>query len=199
MGDRPILFSASMVRAILEGRKTQTRRACKPQPDAGCIGNIGPGIPFIRGERRDIRCPYGQAGDWLWVRETFGYLRQFYECDADASGSVIYRADGEPKGCHGTAWRPSIHMPRWASRIHLEVIDIRVERLNDISEADARAEGAMYHDGQGIGHSGWRHDYKDVHADARSSFARLWQEINGPGSWAANPWVWVVEFKRVIP
>ena len=88
-------------------------------------------------------------------------------------------------------------MPRWASRITLEVTGVRVERLQQTSEEDARAEGAMFHDGRGIGHSGWRHDYADVHDDARSSFAAIWQSINGPKSWAVNPWVWVVSFRRL--
>jgi hypothetical protein len=90
-------------------------------------------------------------------------------------------------------------MPRWASRIRLRITDIRVERLQDISEDDARAEGAMWHDGGTYWHSGWRHDYSDVHADAHSSFARFWNKINGPGAWDANPWVWAISFEREKP
>jgi hypothetical protein len=88
-------------------------------------------------------------------------------------------------------------MPRAASRITLEVTSVRAERLQSIGEADARAEGATYHDGRGISHSGWRHDLGAVHADARSAYARLWDDINGPGSWGVNPWVWAVEFRRL--
>jgi hypothetical protein len=111
--------------------------------------------------------------------------------------TIWYEAEGN-KPFH-MKWKPSIHMPRWASRITLRITDIRVERLQDISEDDARAEGAMWHDGGTYWHSGWRHDYSDVHADAYSSFARLWNNINGPGAWDANPWVWVVSFERVKP
>lgn len=197
MKERPILFSAPMVRAILEGRKTQTRRVVKHAPAPWNAEHTAWDMTC---------CPYGQPGDRLWVRETWG--AHFMWDDVPPSGipndgkaCLFYMADGfSTGGCSQTRrdkWRPSIHMPRWASRITLEIAGVRVERLQDISEKDAQAEGAMYHDGRGIGHSGWRHDYKDVHVDARSSFYRLWQEINGPGSWDANPWVWVVEFKRI--
>ncbi len=96
-------------------------------------------------------------------------------------------------------WRSSSSMPRWASRIELEITSVRVERLHAISEADARDEGAAYHDGHGIGHSGWRHDYGAVHVDARSAYARLWSEQRGPQSWQSNPWVWALTFRRVDP
>lgn len=180
MRERPILFSGPMVRAILAGTKTQTRRVVKPQP-AGEWASPG-----------RSSCPYGRPGDRLWVRETFGH---FERSEGFKPGcAVFYRADGnclklEP-------WRPSIHMPRWACRLVLEISAIRMERLQAISEADAIAEGASFHDGLGVGHSGWRHDFGDVHATARDAFARLWRDLNGPDSWSANPWVWVVEFMR---
>jgi hypothetical protein len=97
-------------------------------------------------------------------------------------------------------WRPSIFMPRWASRIALEIVQVRVERLQDISEQDAIAEGAMYHDGGGIGHSGWRHDFKDVFSSAKASFCYLWDSINDKRfPWTSNPWVWVLAFRKVEP
>lgn len=197
MKERPILFSASMVCAILEGRKTQTRRIIKEQPLPGCIGTYGVGIPFIRGKNGDVRCPYGQPGDRLWVRETFHTVdghRAFYRADYNHN----------PKGDkeHGIVWTPSIHMPRWASRINLEVTGVRVERLNEISEADAVAEGikqareplsylwnADYPD-KGCGTSG-----DDKEPGPVAAYHHLWTYINGVGSWNENPWVWVVEFK----
>ena len=236
MKERQILFKAQMVRAILEGRKTQTRRVVKPQPRIDEMGNFcwngwnfgqgfgGPHIqsiasPIPSSKTKRVHCPYGKPGDRLWVRETFkaiasgdvknGYGKVRYGFAYQADGAtiwnerptIIHDLTGQPPSgpmqFKPVPWKPSIHMPRRASRILLEVTGVRVERLNDISEADAKAEGAMFHDGRGIGHSGWRHDYKDVHANARSSYARLWQEINGPRLWEANPWVWVIEFKRV--
>jgi len=188
-----------MVRALLDGRKTQTRRVAK-LTDAAHVKEPGkhrrwhPADPEAR-----LACPYGQPGDHLWVREAW---RTVAGADDISPRNLMnvepythYEADDNGTGMGRL--RPSIHMPRWASRITLEITGVRVERLQDISEADAKAEGAKFHDGRGIGHSGWRHDYKDVHSDARSSYARLWQAINGPGSWDTNPWVWVVEFKRL--
>ena len=196
MTERPILFSAPMVRAILNGNKTQTRRVVKGM----ALRWLRPDhfTPEFTALPENGLCPYGQPGDRLWVRETF---QRFTD-----DGEILYKAD--PAGfeamneykrdeCLEARWRPSIHMPRRFSRISLEITAVRVERLQEISEADARAEGAMFHDGGQIGHSGWRHDYSDVHADARSSFARIWNNINGPGSWDKNPWVWVIEFRRV--
>lgn len=208
MKERPILFSGPMVRAILDGRKTQTRRVVKQVPSwqhcgkdimewglSGCYSDEGTHWLDIQTEVDDnshteIFCPYGALGDQLWVRETWG----------PCAGGVVYRADGGTVCPDGGKWKPSIFMPRWASRISLEIEAVMVERLNEISEDDAKAEGASYHNSTGgIGQSGWRHDYSDVHADARSSFARLWESINGPGSWELNPWVWVIQFRRVKP
>lgn len=213
MTERPILFSAPMVRAILDGRKSQTRRVVKRIPwRAGANPWFSQARPFVNaGEWRiagseemtaGFRCPYGRPGDRLWVRETFSgfiaYERHGYPL-REWGNKVWYWADGNPPRGDWTRPRPSIHMPRALSRITLEVTGVRMERLQAISEEDAVAEGASYHDGAGVGHSGWRHDFGDVHSDARSSFARLWNDINGAGSWSANPWVWVVSFKGVAP
>ncbi|MFA7488583.1 MAG: hypothetical protein WCY72_10945 [Lysobacteraceae bacterium] len=215
MKERPILFSAPMVRALLAGTKTQTRRVVKPQPEQGCIGRFGPGNPFIRGERDATRCPYGQPGDRLWVREAFSgphCMDATDECVAVqpskwGEGSRIwYWADGNPTHGDWTRPRPSIHMPRWASRILLDVTAVRVERLQDISEADAKAEGItpIWPDGP-RDDGGPNHFTVDVdpgHLNgptAATVYRMLWELINGEGSWGANPWVWVVEFKRVTP
>lgn len=180
MKEKPIIFSPPMVRAILEGRKTQTRRVVKPnhmvmdhgEDVAGQCINAGyiPCLPL---------CPYGKPGDRLWVRET--HLPK-------ASGT-IYRADFsevEAAGLGGMygGWKPSIHMPRWASRILLEIVRVRVERLKACNEVDAISEGAK-----------WAACGSPQEGSHRAGFAELWESINGPGSWDANPWVWVVEFK----
>ena len=214
----PLLMSGPLVRATLAGLKTQTRRPIKREnkPDPGfewaeCLcREIDPSdTPCCTCEARFPGI--ASAGDRLWVRETWmpdaprnGEWPdvEFYGCGMSPRSlipecyrhpwHVLHRATYE--GCELVGWKPSIHMPRWASRITLEVTAIRVERLQDISEADAKAEGASYHNGLGVGHSGWRHDDGAVHNDARSAYAQLWNSINGPGSWDANPWVWVVEF-----
>lgn len=196
---RPILFSAPMVRAILDGTKTQTRRVVKPQfePDAepvemSAISERGYQISGHSGYWWDdvtansgvpIRCPYGQPGDRLWLRETF--LGWYNTADSSFSHAAAYRADGyELK--HGEKWRPSIHMPRSASRISLEITRVRVERLQAINEVDAIAEGAP-----------WAACGLPQEGSHKAGYAQLWESINGTGSWDVNPWVWVVEFKRV--
>lgn len=196
MKERPILFSAAMVRALLAGQKTQTRRPVKiTHRTPGLAACLTPPVGAPRLRVAAELCPYGQPGDRLWVREAWRE-RAIGEAGHLERGGYAYRATENVDGL-AERWRPSIHMPRAASRITLEITDVRVERLQDISEADARAEGATYHDGRGIGHSGWRHDHGAVHADARSAYGRLWNDINGPGSWDVNPWVWVVEFRRL--
>lgn len=213
MTERPILFKGEMVRAILDGRKTQTRRVVKLTAD----GHVQAPSKHLRWYPTDPgaiqACRYGQPGDLLWVRETWGAVWPADEPVPLRQCEIEYRADLPPgctdrpgewpaDECNGPEvpkWRPSIHMPRWASRITLEVKGVRVERLQDVTEDDAMAEGAMWHDGGTYWHSGWRHDYSNVHADAYSSFARLWNNINGPGAWEANPWVWVISFERVKP
>lgn len=193
MRERPIIFSAPMVRAILSGAKTQTRRIIKPQPTP-CIGGginwYDKGRSFI-GSPENFRsyCPYGKPGDRLWVRETWGAWPHML--GGVQRESLRYRADGEYQNEHGARrWRSPIHMPRWASRITLEITDVRVERLQDISGMDAKREGVsvpahLPHDGADL-------DY------ARREYRRLWQSINGPGSWETNPWVWVIEFKKLV-
>jgi hypothetical protein len=192
MTERPILFSAEMVRAILDGRKTQTRRNIKYTTEHR--GPINPAYLEAHKDHpgwKDI-CPYGQPGDTLWVRETWGHTgtgvwkvgQVYYAQD----GGIIYRAD-HPNAAG--SWFSPLHMPRFASRITLRITDIRVERLQDISEDDAKAEGvkpldyAAHHVAAGCG--------------ARIAFEQLWTTINGPGAWDANPWVWVVSFERVKP
>lgn len=208
MADRPILFSAPMVRALLAGTKTQTRRGVKPalserewveQRDSGGFWRCADGEPTCHtgvwetheyAQQYPIVCPYGQPGDRLWVRETHMDLGACYLYRADA-GAELERAIAAPR----QPWRPAIHMPRFASRITLEVSGVRVERLQDISQDDARAEGAPPSH-PSIDAVSREFGYPDF---PRSWYAQLWEQINGPDSWAANPWVWVVEFKRVTP
>lgn len=188
MKERPILFSAPMVRAILEGRKTQTRRIMKPQPVALTDDHTHKAWQNC-GDPRAQRCPYGQPGDRLWVRETWGVLHDCYLKDADEP--TWWRADFSKRDEEGQImprWRPSIYMPKTRSRITLEITGVRVERLKDISEEDAKAEGARP----------WLHPLHPNGENRRHiyGFSALWESINGLDSWAANPWVWVVEFKR---
>lgn len=196
MKERPILFSAPMVCAILDGTKTQTRRVVKSRPDK----NMGPRCVLLPHELAGevnsgdyTNCPYGMPGDSLWVRETFLRLPvgTFYR--------ATHNGTADEDKAHGIIWKPSIHMPRWASRITLKLTGVRVEQLNDITEADAIAEGASFHDGRGIGHSGYRHDRNDgfVFETAKASYMHLWEKINGAGSWSANPRVWVIEFEVI--
>lgn len=184
MKERPILFSGEMVRAILEGRKTMTRRVIKPQP-AGEWAAPG-----------KTACPYGQPGDRLWVRETW---RKTNWTDEPNRGEwrVFWRATEKEDSRNNGLWRPSIHMPRWASRILLEVVSVRVERVQDISEEDARAEGVEWQNERPC----WVNylDREDWSPTARDSFRTLWDSINAKRGygWDANPWVWVVEFKKI--
>lgn len=203
MKERPILMSAPMVRAILSDTKTQTRRVAKIGATFGSVsvGHYSPApeehVPPVfgalfrnneTGADQLLSSPYGQPGDRLWVREAFA-KNEVLPVEHRASGGWIYRADLNDRGVtrYSARWTPSIHMPRAASRLTLEITDVRVERLNDISEADARAEGVTLKGGQG--YEGW----------AKQEYMALWESINGPCSWAMNPWVWVVEFRRVAP
>lgn len=207
MTERGMIFNSEMVRAILDGRKTQTRRPVKfPVHDKnlGCelAGNE------LAGELSAgnyLNCAFGKPGDRIWVRETFCPVD-----DTQYGGEkwVDYRAtpkfeashpagwDCAPNDAEALKWRPSIHMPRWASRILLEITDVRVERLNAISEEDARAEGII--DG-GCLNCGEPEPCgcANPEPDATDAFAYLWQSIYGQENWNANPWVWVIEFKRV--
>jgi hypothetical protein len=186
--ERPILFSAPMARAILDGRKTQTRRVIKERHQSNVMHLKGGA--FVEGLW--FECPYGQPGDQMWVRETFihepaGYCREASVSIPVRPEHTAYRADLDLNGnAKGIGWTPAIHMPRRLSRILLEVMRVRVERLNDISEVDAIAEGTFLtaaSEAQGNTHI--------------TEFAGLWESINGEGAWAANPWVWVIEFKRI--
>ena len=207
MKERPILFSAPMVRAILAGSKTQTRRALAPDlfmSSGGAVVRMASAGPATTGIR-EAHCPYWrEPGDRLWVRETW---REWSDAawHYAADGLVLpkqrdrelaeFLAQRAPFTWESYTWRPSIHMPRWASRITLEVTGVRVERLQDISEADAIAEGITYSEAL----QGWHtEEGRHFHCAAPpKSYAGLWESINGPGSWDANPWCWVIEFRRV--
>lgn len=196
MKERPVIFNGEMVRAILAGRKTQTRRIMKPQPEPvpGKPGEYWwPSNVFetmlmmsdfqrvgFEGAAADAS-PFGRIGERLWVRETFG----------DCGVRLVYRADADDgASCQVKRWTPSIHMPRSACRLLLEITDVRVERLNDINEQDALAEGMDDGTSPAAIAAGW-------FEKPRRAFRRLWERIYGQESWDSNPWVWVVEFKQV--
>ncbi|QYY30279.1 hypothetical protein K2O51_23190 [Cupriavidus pinatubonensis] len=210
--ERPILFSGAMVLAILDGRKTQTRRvlnqATGPSLSVGIedepgvaelswLYGDGPGHEVHECIQR-VACPYGRPGDRLWVRETWARPA------ALDPGPTVYRADypacvpaafENVPPADAITWKPSIHMPRALSRILLEVTGVRVERLNDCSQADAIAEGAPPSH-PSIDVVSRQFGYEDF---SRSWYAQLWEQINGAGAWEANPWVWVIEFRRIYP
>lgn len=231
MKERGMIFNSEMVRAILDGRKTQTRRIMKNQPAGdypdtpALIRSVDGGFQWYGhyGESSIFNCPFGAVGDRIWVRETWGVVS--HELDEDGriqpwspdrpatdihempfgngyySGHAIYAADGDftwgdDDGYEDgrSCWKPSIHMPRAACRILLEITCVRVERLNNISQEDAQAEGMEL--------TGWRPTYSDPDSGGEvwtpyDNFAQLWESIYGEESWKANPWVWVIEFKRI--
>lgn len=229
--EHPILFSAPMIRALLDGSKTQTRRICKSQPysngfhfdghDILCHNDYLPPSAMLMDYREggeiyttsDMEgwgfcCPYGQPGDKLWVRETFIHIDDEGDKFDGMGSQTYYAASGNFEDNtrwlreRGLKWKPSIHMPRAASRILLEVVSVRVEQLQEISEADALAEGID------TDRMLERQDSYDIicagtsaagRATPQSMFGELWESINGAGSWDANLFVWVVEFKRVLP
>lgn len=240
--ERPILMSGPLVRAVLDGRKTQTRRVMLPKPEPWANGwkwhtreqrldRGGFGVAASDGgvfaRLAALRCPYGKPGDRLWVRETWSADFDFPGDDVPSSRSweempaafrgpqscsyLYYRADGSaynpapPSSLPGTLpspsgwqpeaadldrerWRPSIHMPRWASRLTLEITEVRVERLQEISEADAIAEGMEY-------------EWHGVPVGAVESYERLWDSLNAKRGylWESNPWVFAITFRRVEP
>jgi len=213
MADHPILFSAPMVRALLDGRKTQTRRILKPQPIVNCAGLLvlerkG---DFLQGTPDDVADAQRiTTDDSLWVREA-------WRCNGWATdmASIFYRAsegDGYTAMCEQypvagkkpmrvtTTWRPGIHMPRWASRITLAVTEVRVERLQDISEADAVAEGCFKGKASGrvFANETAMHLGGDQWRNARDWYADVWDLINGEGAWDKNPWVVAYSF-TVLP
>ena len=230
MNERPILFSAPMVRSILAGTKTQTRRVApvesidirdigdgaiswaakfsepvRSRVSGGRATGTYSGGRFTREQAVSIIaadfCPYGQPGDRLWVRETWGLFKKTPDGHVHACIRGDRRADGFKPHYRATdtwempagAWRPSIHMPRWACRLELEITSVRVERLQEISEADALAEGIVQLKDGGYGLPAGEHYHS---ADPRQSYLSLWEAINGLGSVEANPWVWCVEFAR---
>lgn len=232
MKERPMLFSAPMVRAILEGRKTQTRRVVK-----GCVEEAGE-YSFHRYELGHMPCcPYGVPGDRVWVRETFHHGDAWFDdapglswknCHRDGKCTWVdyastYESDTHEKE-RAFAWKPSIFMPRWASRLTLEIESVRVERLNDISERDALAEGVapswqetwwqgyrphpgipgdlLHQQATGDAPPDWmiephRMNLDHLKRSAVDEYRTLWLTINGAGSWALNPWVWVVTFRKL--
>lgn len=227
--EKPILFNADMVNAILGGRKTQTRRAIKNIPSNSKyygINKFGDHLIYPEDEKElehfypVLKCPYGQVGDELWVRETF---REWSDFDLDIgcgcsdhcncndlypTKPFCYRADGyeidDDMRDIGIKWKPSIFMPRNASRIQLRITDIRVERLNDLCDEDAQCEGLRYHEtfGEWGGvepHPSSRKDSPHYrwYKNPVDAFKNLWNSINGNKSWDDNPWVWVVEFEKV--
>lgn len=219
MTERGMIFNGEMVRALLSGRKTQTRRIVK-----GTDGAVkfckewdinGEEIFVVLGEKDHtgmnpvlgaISCPFGAVGDRIWVRETWAR----YNIDQN-SHDIAYRATTPEDWPEEGRWRPSIHMPRWASRILLEITNVRVERLNAISEEDAQREGvhtevwdqtvvARNYAARDEFFQFWSEDmphYVEMNQLYRSSFRSLWESIYGAENWLANPWVWVIEFKRV--
>lgn len=213
--ERPILFSGAMVLAILAGKKTQTRRIIshdargadqvlwtdkarlwpgrEDEPYVGWVAQVHK----LNGLYLPLTCPYGQPGDRLWVRETWYPAFRRDGKKTGVGAGVVYRADDgthrlslgwTPNG-KGGGWKPSIHMPRWASRLTLEVVSVRAERLNAISEDDCRAEGCGGWEVQAP-YDGGVIDWQT----AREDFAETWNRINGEGAWLRNPWVWAVEF-----
>ncbi|EBV7175794.1 TPA: hypothetical protein ACJG7T_004277 [Salmonella enterica subsp. enterica serovar Muenchen] len=203
MKERGMIFNAEMVSAILSGRKTQTRRPIKwkqtrfteiAERDDGSLWPWAEDCE--RGGDIWFACPYGEIGDRIWVRETFRVHSR-----ATDVATLVYRASVRNSWTEQThrvpvavcnkpatpeKWTPSIHMPRWASRILLEITDVRVERLRDLSEEDAKSEGITPSAGGVL--PGWEY---------RINFRDLWMDIYGTDNWEANPWVWVIEFKRV--
>lgn len=199
MKERPILFSAPMVRALLAGTKTQTRRVVNERShqllsaaaqvgECHALDAISPATINDQATWAQF-CPYGAPGDRLWVRETWAHSIHAMAAMSDEDGPFVYAATHRVDQRLGEKWRPSIHMPRYACRLKLEITGVRVERLNAISDVDALSEGIDRHDvlTDGDPPPGWH----------RGTFEKLWERINGPESWVANPWVWVVEFKRI--
>ncbi|EBV8483688.1 hypothetical protein HT95_002366 [Salmonella enterica subsp. enterica serovar Ago] len=217
MKERGMIFNAEMVRAILEGRKTQTRRPVKPQPELtersgfswnGAVFGSGSDDRETNRNFAHVKCPFGKPGYRIWVRETFRVHSR-----ATDVATLVYRASVRNSWTEQThrvpvavcnkpaipeKWTPSIHMPRWASRITLEITDVRVERLHNISERDALREGLFQLPASGryCLQPGMQYFGMASHS-AKEVYSWLWASIYGEESWAANPWVWVIEFKRV--
>lgn len=231
MKERPILFNAEMVKAILSGRKTQTRRVMKPQPSSGVRKSVLVKSGTEDGHGRELVCPLGQPGDQLWVRETFATLGNEDGCAIDWQENLVkaggpdaarvYRASCEQRpGNYGLwsipddafwkphtenmqyegSWVPSIHMPRWASRIQLEITNVGLQRLQEISSGDAVREGIcqLPASGRYCINPGDQY-FGGASKSAKEVYSWLWESIYGEGSWDANQWVWVIEFKLIAP
>ena len=207
MKERPILFKGPLVRAILSGQKTVTRRLLKMPHGFWETSANGELVPI------PANCPYGKPGDHLWVRETwycdhFEVMRGPYLKPDDLDigealedGTLVYAADGlTPYEADQPIWKPSIHMPRWAIRTLLEITDVRVERLQDISDAEIEREGIDL-DALADGQDRYDMCHAGSGADGRPTLRTAWRHLweSTGGDWDANPWVWVVEFKRVTP
>lgn len=202
MNSKPIIFSAPMIQAILAGRKTQTRRVIK---NLDMIQDVRDGVPYFEDAYGDwhktsAACPYGQPGNYLWVKETWAHPVR----GCEFQNGVSYRADHiDPSGdASPIKWRPSIFMPRWASRINLLIKNVRVERLQEISEADAIAEGTEV---PSVLLTGSTYPNLSYEIDGPSTivdyYHQLWDHINAKRgySWASNPWVFVIEFEVIEP
>ncbi len=184
MKERPILFSGPMVRAILDGRKTQTRRVVKPQPFHAIVRSCSTGAK-LDDEGKLFHCPYGCLRDTLWVRETFLLANGGTACYCRADMSSF---DAVGFGAMYGGWKPSIFMPHQWSRITLEITDVRVERVQDISTNDALSEGVSDYSGDTKGEMPW----------PKQAYQILWDSINGKNHpWSSNPWVWAITFKQV--
>lgn len=212
MKERPILFTPENAQKVFDRSKSQTRRIVKPQPheDGFRVGIYTPtridreGEAYpgkacfgIWSEDWDIPCPFGGVGDRLWVRES--WCQDSRGAPMMNGEDCVFYKGAHPPGTWPSYWKPSLHMPRWACRTVLEITEIRVQRLQDISEEDAKAEGIEYHNGLAVGHSGYRHvqAHEYVYATATEAFKVLWESINGAESWKLNPWVWALTFKRI--
>ena len=224
MNDKPILFQGSMVRAILAGRKKQTRRLIKPQPtlidgEFKYYKNKNHQLtysPYVSGHLDKFMrhySPYGTKGDFLWVRENFTFnwhpyhdkckIPKSWPDDLPEQGLIYQATETDSEILNEASFKPSIHMPRWASRLTLQVTKVRLQRLQDITEEDAMAEGIIQFADKGYAQAGAVYidqnrissvDIEYVGDTAKEAFQLLWQSINGAKSWEANPWVWPVDF-----
>lgn len=213
---RPILFSTPMVQAINGGRKNQTRREVKPMSAAFDVAMNKDGSGkwprnLDEDERwiSDMKCPYGKIGDILWVRESCCYVLHEHAHDllegSRERNQWVYKASVHEdwmkyaKEKYGYKWKPSIHMPKEACRIFLKITNIKIERLQDISEEDSKLEGIKEFTKDDtvfkFGLNGW--EWGNMPRTAIGAFCRLWQLINGMESWDSNPWVWVIEFEKI--
>jgi hypothetical protein len=203
MAERPILFSGPMVRAILEGRKTQTRRVLKEQPSGDVLEVLPPDPMYprhwqFRYENGGVDVPVpNQVGDTLWVREAWRPLGDAPLSECVGTDDIKFHATTDEFEASVFKWRPSIHMPRWASRITLKVTDVRVQRLQDISEADAISEGIVKYESTLEDAAEYAAtEGRMIENDPHQAFRDLWTSINGEASWDANPWVVAYTFKR---